>query len=262
MNFFWAIFLGLVQGLTEFFPVSSSAHLALLPKIFGLPDPGLDFDIALHAGTFMAILLAFRTEWLKLVKAFFNKKPSFEKTFVWFLIITSVPGAVFGVLLEKKAEGIFRSPLLIAAALALFGAVLWRADKRIEKRKRIEDLSIKDALVIGFSQAIAIIPGVSRSGATISAGRLLGLSREVAVKYSFMAALPIILGAAAFGLRHVPVDDMLSAGWVGGFLAALGSSLWAMKFLLSWVRTRVLDIFVVYRVALAIVVLIIIIAGK
>lgn len=261
MTIFWAIILGIVQGLTEFFPVSSSAHLTLLPKIFNFPDPGLSFDIALHAGTFFAILWLFKDEWLKLFRAFFSKAATFEKKFVWFLIATSVPGAIFGALLEDKAKTVFRSPYLIILTLIVFGGVLYLADRMIEKRKEFEKLTLRDALVIGFAQAAAIIPGVSRSGATITTGRLLGLSREVAVKYSFMAALPVIFGAAVFGLRHATANELLSANWIVGFIFAMVSSFWAMKFLVKWVKTKTFDLFVWYRVIFAIIAFIII-AGR
>jgi undecaprenyl-diphosphatase len=255
MNIFWALILGTVQGLTEFFPVSSSAHLTVLPWIFKFPDPGLSFDIALHAGSFLAIIALFWAEWFSLAKAFFSREKSFEKNLAWFLIVTSVPGAIIGALLESKAEGVFRNPLLVALTLVAFGLVLYFVDRLAANKKELKEMNLKSALLIGLSQAVAIIPGVSRSGATITAGRALGFSRESAVKYSFLAAAPIILGAAVFGLRHATATEIFSINWVIGFLAAALSSFWAMKVLLNYVKTKTFSIFLYYRIALAAVIL-------
>ena len=251
MNIFWAIILGTVQGLTEFFPISSSGHLAVLPWIFKFPDPGLTFDIALHAGSFAAIVALFWSEWITLAKAFFLKQSSFEKKLCWFLIITSVPGALFGALLEDKAATVFRNPLLIALTLSVMGIVLVGVDKLAKKSEEISNMNWLKALGVGLSQAFAIIPGVSRSGATITAGRAVGLSRQSAVKYSFLAAAPIILGAMVFGLRHASASDIVSANWLFGFAAAAISSFWAMKFLLSYVKEKSFNIFLYYRLGLA-----------
>jgi undecaprenyl-diphosphatase len=257
MNIFWAIILGTVQGLTEFFPVSSSGHLALLPWIFKFPDPGLSFDIALHAGSFIAIIALFWSEWLGLAKAFFSKEASFEKRLAWFLILTSVPGAIIGALLESRAESVFRNPIIIAITLVVFGFVLYFVDEKMPAKKELKELTWKDSLIVGLSQAVAIIPGVSRSGATITAGRSLGFSRESAVKYSFLAAAPIIFGAAVFGLRHA-TSEILSVSWLAGFFAAAVSSFWAMKVLLNYVKTNTFKVFLYYRIAFAIIVLLLI----
>lgn len=255
MATFWAIILGLLQGVTEFFPVSSSAHLTLLPWIFNFPDPGLSFDIALHLGTLIAILIALWADWLALAQGLLKKdKKSWR--LVGFLLLTSIPGAIFGVLLESKAESAFRAPLLIAFNLVFFGIILWAADTYFAREKKMTDMKWPDALAIGLAQAVAIIPGVSRSGATITTGRALKYTREDAVKYSFMAALPIIAGAALFGLRHATAGEILSLPWVAGFLAAIISSIWAMKFLLKYVKTNNFNVFVWWRFALAALVVI------
>lgn len=256
MNIFWAIILGTVQGLTEFFPVSSSAHLAVFPFIFKFPDPGLSFDIALHAGSFAAIVTLFWVEWKTLAKAFFLKENSFEKSMGWFLVITSVPGAIVGALLEEQAETVFRNPLLIAATLSIMGLVLVGVDKLVKKSEELTKMSYLKAALVGFSQALAIVPGVSRSGATITAGRAVGLSRESAVKYSFLAAAPIIFGAMVFGLRDATSSEVFSITWIAGFLAAAASSFWAMKFLLSYVKNKSFNIFLYYRLGLAVLLII------
>lgn len=251
MNTIWVIILGAIQGLTEFFPVSSSGHLTLIPWIFNFSDPGLAFDIALHAGTFFAILYAFWSEWLELLKAISNKKAVFERKMIGFLLLTSVPGAIAGFFLEEKAETIFRTPWLVATTLVIFGVVLLAVDKLTKKAEEIKSMNATKALLIGASQALAIVPGVSRSGATITAGRALGLSREAAAKYSFMAALPIIAGATVFGLRDTSITQILSIDWLLGFIVAFIASLFAMKFLLKYLKTHDFKIFFVWRLVLA-----------
>lgn len=251
MNTFWTIILGALQGLTEFFPVSSSGHLTLIPWIFDFSDPGLAFDIALHAGTFFALLLAFWKEWFGLLKAIPNKKAVTERKMILFLILTSVPGAITGLLLEEKAETIFRTPWLIATTLIVFGIILLFVDKLIKKADGLEKMTANKAFLIGLSQAMAIIPGVSRSGATITAGRAIGFSRETAAKYSFMAALPIIFGATIFGLRDVSLSQIFSINWMLGLFTAFFASLFAMKFLLKYLKTHDFKIFFVWRFVLA-----------
>ena len=250
MNIIWAIIMGGLQGITEFFPISSSAHLALLPWFFGFTDPGLTFDIALHFGTLVAIIIALWADWLDLAKGIitFQKK---SLTLFGFLLLTSIPGAIFGVLLEDQAKTIFRAPLLIAVNLVVFGVILWAADRYFERIKGIKTMKWSDSLLIGLAQGLAIIPGVSRSGATITAGRGLKFKREEAVKYSFMAALPIILGASIFGLRHATMSEIVSLPWIFGFLAAVASSVWAMKFLLKYIKTNNFNVFVWWRFGLA-----------
>lgn len=251
MQLFIPIFLGLIQGLTEFFPISSSAHLAVTPFIFKFSDPGLQFDIALHAGTFFAILLALKNDWIGILRAYFVKKDLFYRKLVLFLAITSIPGALAGYFFEDMAASAFRHPLLIAATLVSFGALLVFVDHRVKKAEKIEEMTFEKAALIGLSQALAIVPGVSRSGATITAGRAMGLSREAAVRYSFLAALPIIFGASVFGLREVEISTFLSVSWLVGLTAAFVSSFFAIKFLLYFVKKNNFNIFFYYRVVLA-----------
>lgn len=246
--------MGIAQGLTEFLPVSSSAHLTLLPWLFGFEDPGLAFDIALHAGSFAAILVALRSDWVGIAKGLGRPGRTFEKRLALFLVVTSVPGAVVGYLLEDQAATVFRHPLLVAATLAAFGVVLWAVDRFIESADPMESMTGRRALLIGLAQAFAIVPGVSRSGATMTAGRALGLSRESAARYSFMAALPIIFGATLFGLRDVSFAAMLKADWVLGFVTSAVSSFFAMRLLLAYVKNRSFAVFLHYRLALSAVV--------
>lgn len=255
----WAVILGLVQGIAEFLPISSSAHLTLIPWIFRFEHvyPILDsvqFDIALHAGSALAILIALWGDWTELVGGAIHRKPA-QLRMVGFLLVTSVPGAIFGVFLESKAQTVFRAPWLIGITLVVFGVLLWAADRFTSKQEGIEKMSWARSAWIGVAQALAIVPGVSRSGATITAGRALGLSREAIAKYSFMAALPIIVGGALFGLRHVPLSELFSVDWVLGFVAAAVSSLFLMRWMLAYVRKHSFSLFMWYRIALGIFVI-------
>ncbi len=261
MTHVWAVLLGLVQGLTEFLPISSSAHLALIPQVsaFHVPaqfvgDAGIRFDIALHLGSGLAILVALWTDWANLVTGAL-REAGFERKLVGFLLLTSVPGAIFGALFDTKAQEAVRNPLVIAGTLMAFGVVLWALDKYTKRQDPFESMTWGRALGVGVAQAIAIIPGVSRSGVTITAGRGLGLSREAITKYSFMAALPIIIGAGLWSLRHVPLHTLFSADWVIGFVAAFISSVLAMRWMLGYVRTHSLAIFMRYRLALGVLVI-------
>jgi len=250
---FQAIILGAVQGLTEFLPVSSSAHLILVPWLFRWQDPGLAFDVALHLGTLLALLAFYWREWLDMGLSLASGK-SLPRRLLFLLIIASVPGAIIGVLLEKQAETIFRSPLLIAATMATLGLILWAADWFGSKKRRLEDLTVLDALFIGLSQALAIIPGVSRSGATITTARILGIDRADAANFSFLMATPIIAGAGmleAHKLFHTGLAAQL--GW--GFASSAIFSLLAIVGLLIFVRANTYRPFAIYRIVLAAIVI-------
>jgi undecaprenyl-diphosphatase len=203
MTLIWAAVLGVVQGFAEFLPISSSAHLALMPWLFRIQDPvlaSLQFDIALHAGSFIAILIALWPDWVDLAKGAVAREPA-KLRFLGFLLVTSIPGAILGLVLEKQAETVFRGPLVVGVSIIVFGVLLWAVDRYVSGDEPMEGMTWLQAALIGVAQGLAIVPGVSRSGATITAGRALGLSREAIARYSFMAALPIIGGAAVVGLR-------------------------------------------------------------
>src|SRR6266581_3224840 len=172
ISYFQAIVLGAVQGLAEFLPVSSSAHLILVPWLFKWQDPGLAFDVALHLGTLLALLAYYWRQWLDMGLSLANGQ-KLPRRLLLLLIVASIPGAVIGLLLEKQAETIFRSPVLIGFDLAVMGIALWVVDRAATQHRTIDQIGFFDALVIGLSQALAIVPGVSRSGATITAARLL-----------------------------------------------------------------------------------------
>jgi undecaprenyl-diphosphatase len=261
----WAAILGLVQGVTEFLPISSTAHLNLIPWVFNFQGlyPSIanaQFDIALHAGSAVAIIIALWSDWAALVKdAVDRSAPALR--FIGFLLLTSIPGAIIGVLFEKPLEkystpALFHwAPILVGVMLIAFGVLLWAVDRYTQRTQPLEKMNWLRALLIGLAQAVALIPGVSRSGATMTAGRATGLSREAVAKYSFMAALPIIAGAAVFGLKDVPLSQLFSADWVIGFIAALLSSVVLMRWMLAWVRTHSFSIFMWYRVTLGIAVI-------
>jgi undecaprenyl-diphosphatase len=254
-----AIVLGIVQGLTEFLPVSSSAHLILVPWLLKWQeDPGLAFDVVLHLGTLLALIVFYWREWLEMVLSLVNGD-SVRRRLLFLLIVASVPGAIIGVLLEKQAETIFRSPALIAVTLATLGLILWAADAFGSKKRNIDDLTLVDALLIGLSQALAIIPGVSRSGATITTARFLGIDRPDAANFSFLMATPIIAGAGLLEARkffHSGLTPQL--GW--GFAASAVFGLIAIVWLLRYVRTHTYRPFAIYRIALAILVVIVALA--
>jgi undecaprenyl-diphosphatase len=246
---FQAIVLGAVQGLAEFLPISSSAHLILVPWLFRWSDPGLVFDVALHLGTLVALLLYYWRDWVSMGASIFNGDRD-RRHLLIMLIVASIPGALIGVLFEKQAESTFRSPLVIAIALALLGVALWFSDRSAPQTRKIGEVNFRDALLIGFSQAFAIIPGVSRSGSTITAARLLRLERADAANFSFLMATPIIAGAGLFEGRHL-IHEGITGDVVAGFVTAAIFGLIAIVGLIRFVRTRTYEPFAWYRVILA-----------
>jgi len=248
-----AIVLGVVQGLTEFLPVSSSAHLILVPWLLRWRDPGLAFDVVLHLGTLLALLAYYWRDWLDMGMSLVDGR-QMPRRLLFLLIIASVPGAIIGLLLEKQAETIFRSPVLIATTLALMGIALWAGDSIGSKKRKISDITFVDALLIGLSQALAIIPGVSRSGATITTSRLLGIDRPDAANFSFLMATPIIAGAGLLE-AHKLLHSGLTADLGWGFVASAIFSLLAIVGLLRFVRTHSYRPFAIYRIVLGIAVI-------
>jgi undecaprenyl-diphosphatase len=252
-----AAILGVVQGLTEFLPVSSSAHLVLLPWMLNWQDPGLAFDVALHLGTLLALLIYYWREWLDMGLSLATGE-AVSRRLLLLLVVASIPGAIIGVALEKQAETIFRSPLLIAGPLALLGIVLWLADVSAPQRRKIGEMTIVDAILIGLSQALAIVPGVSRSGATITVARLLGIDRQDAANFSFLMATPIIAGAGMVEGRKIALAGLnAQIGW--GFAASAIFGLLAIAGLIRFVRTRTYVPFAWYRLAAAALVVVLVI---
>ncbi len=251
-----AFVLGIIQGLTEFLPISSSAHLTLAPWFFHWTDPGLEFDVALHIGTLIAVLWYFRAEWVRLAQAAWGivrhggRVQSVEEMRVVLLIIGTIPGAIAGELLEKRAEDTFRSPLLIAATLSIMGVLLWAVDKWAPADRSMDKLGVIDAVWIGLAQILALVPGVSRSGSTITAGRALKLDRESAAIFSFLLSMPIIAGAGLHKLPHL-LKAGITAPLATGVITAAVSSWFAIAIVLRYVKSHSYGVFALYRVLLA-----------
>ena len=251
------VVLGLVQGLTEFLPISSSAHLILIPRFFGWDDPGLAFDVALHLGTLAAVVGYFWRDLWKLLESVVRPGDltlAQDRKLVIFLIVATIPGALAGLLLEHKAEEAFRSPALIASALILMGTGLGIADWLCKGDREVANLTYWMAVLIGLAQGLALIPGVSRSGITITMALALGLSRKEAARFSFLMSVPIIAGAGILKMKtilHSP--DKLALG--AGFLAAALAGFLAIWILFKIIQTKRYTPFVVYRWALGLFVL-------
>ncbi|TGE32275.1 undecaprenyl-diphosphatase UppP [Desulfosporosinus sp. Sb-LF] len=253
MTVLHALILGIVQGLGEFLPISSSAHLVLIPWLFGWEDPGLTFDVALHMGTLLAVVLYFWNDWVRLIRAALRRRASNDKRIFWYLIVATIPGGLFGLALEKKAETIFRSPLLIGTMMIVMGILLYLADRKRQLRK-MDTMTLADAVWIGLSQALAIIPGVSRSGSTMTMARFLDLTREDAARFSFLMSTPIIMGAGLLKLRHLTMASInlpFSVGVISSFVVGILS----ISFLLRYLRTSNFGLFVGYRFLIGIVVI-------
>jgi undecaprenyl-diphosphatase len=261
-----AIVLGIVQGLTEFLPISSSAHLIVIPWILGWEDGGLTFDVALHAGTLVAVVLFFFRDWVQIIAQGFGlrigRDPALAKnrSLLWLLAAGTIPGAIAGFLFEKQADAALRSPYIIATAAIVVGLIMWLADSSGRKQKDISHVSIVDALTIGFAQALAIIPGVSRSGVTISAGLFRNFDRSAAARFSFLLSTPIIAGACAkkFWDLHkheggLPPD--MHTAFVAGIIASAITGCITIAFFLNFLRRRSLSLFVWYRIIFGIIVI-------
>jgi len=247
---------GTIQGLTEILPISSSGHLVLLPWILGWTDPGLGFDVALHAGTLIAIVWYFRAEWIGIGSAAISevvrsrRLVSAESLLLAKIALASIPGAIAGVFLVDLAETLFRSPLLVAANLAGFGVLLFLADRRTGTVRAAHEIGWTSAVVIGLAQAISLVPGVSRSGVTITTARFLGIDRETSARFSFLLAAPITAGAVLFEGSGL-VRLFSNPGQLVAFAASMAFAFAAVAGLLQYVRGRSYTPFVIYRLVLA-----------
>ena len=271
-----AALIGLLQGLTEFIPVSSSAHLELAPWIAGWDSGGLigslAFDVFLHLGTLVALLAYFARDWVRylgallasLREARIGRDP--DRRLAWLLVLATVPAAIIGFLGEDLIDSVFHGDsdavrLAIAGFLVLGAAALWAADRIGARRRELDEIGTGSALIVGFSQALALLPGISRSGATITAGLALGLNREAAARFSFLLATPITLGAGLYGSRRLLTEAHTGTEWAAigaGFVVAAISGMLAIGFLLSWLRTRSVTVFSLYRVIFAAVIVVLV----
>ncbi|HAH87348.1 MAG TPA: undecaprenyl-diphosphatase UppP [Armatimonadetes bacterium] len=259
MSVIHALLTGAIQGITEFIPISSSAHLVILPWLLRWktlsPPHSIVFDVALHLGTLFALLVYFWRDWYEIISDFIRHNILHSKSegkgylFVP-LLIACIPAAVAGLLMESSIDSLFRTrPLLIACSVIVMGLVLLIADRAGNKSRPMEKVTARDCLIIGFAQALALVPGVSRSGITITAGLFCGLKRDTAARFSFLVGGPIILGAAIFEMRHLssmPSDAIIPM--IVGVLASAVTGYICISFLISYLKTRSADLFVGYRI--------------
>lgn len=254
MELYQAIILGIVQGLTELLPISSSAHLTLIPQIFQWTISD-SFDVALHFGTLLAIGIFFFKDWIALLKGgyrkVFKKEDSTEGRMLFYIIIATIPGGIIGFVLDKFASDILSKPLIIATALIIMGIILYVVDKYSKSEYEYKDLTLKQTFLVGLSQALAFIPGVSRSGITMTTSRLLGITREAAAKFSFMLSAPIVLGASLYKFLDFEFSIEAIVGIVMSFLVGLA----VIKFLLEYLKNRSFKVFAIYRIIVGILVI-------
>jgi undecaprenyl-diphosphatase len=249
MQYLQALILGITQGLTEFIPVSSSGHLILVGHFINFKETGLAFDTALNVGTLTALMIYFYKDFWALFKSIFKR--SDQTRLAWLLIIATIPAVIAGVLLEKTAETVFRSDYLVAANLILVALIMLWADRTSKRKYDIEHMTPPRAVKIGLAQAVALVPGVSRSGITISAGLFEGFDRVTATRFSFLLSAPVIAGATAKVMLKSENLHMLTSHtglFLTGMLAALISGYWAIRFMLKYLQSHSLNIFIYYRI--------------
>jgi undecaprenyl-diphosphatase len=263
-----AAVLGIVQGLTEFLPVSSSGHLILVPWLFGWPDHSLAFDAGIHLGTVLALLAYFWRDWLELIGAVTAglRDAAARADPRWriagLLLLGSIPAGLSGLALESSIEQLIRQPWLVAMLLIVFGLALLAADRLGSQSRGIQDIGVTDALVVGLAQVLALAPGVSRSGITITAAMFVGLDRAAAARFSFLLSTPITLAAALFSMRKLFGSDPAEIGLlVIGIVSATIFGFLAIGFLLSYLQKNSLASFVWYRLAVGALVLGLSLAG-
>lgn len=271
MPLYQAIILALVQAVTEFLPVSSTAHLTLFPWLLGWRDPGLAFDVALHAGTLAAVMLYFLKDWLTLTLCGLGMKypatatpqeTAQHRRMFWYMVVGTIPAAIAGKLFHHQIEDTLRKPVIIGFSLIIVAFLMWWADSRSELTRKLEQSNLKDAGVIGMAQALALWPGVSRSGITITAGLFRGFTREAATRFSFLLSAPVIAGAVLTELPKLiklhkvgELDLHLSTLLVSIVVAGVAGYL-VIAFFLRYLQTRTLKVFVVYRLLFGIIVLV------
>lgn len=256
MNIFQAALLGVIQGLTELLPISSSAHLTIIPWIFNWNIPE-SFDVALHFGTLLAIGLYFFKDWLGLIKGGFNYVVKKERTvqgrMFWYIVLATIPGGIIGFLLDHFLSGTLNRPIIIALALIIMGIILYVVDKKAPSKVKYEQMTLKQTFLIGVSQAFAFIPGVSRSGVTITTARMMKIERESAARYSFMLSAPIVLAATIFKFK----DFVFDLPFVVGVLTSFIVGLLVIKFLLKFLQKGSFKGFAIYRIIFGLLIIII-----
>ena len=255
MTIFQALILGLVQGITELLPISSSAHWFLIPWILNwnsIPD---SFDVALHAGTLLAIGIFFFKDWIKLLngayKATIKREKNRDGTMFWYIVIATIPGGAIGFVLDKYCSELSTQPLILASMFIIMGALFYFVDKKAPNRTKYNEMTFKQTFLIGLSQALAFIPGVSRSGITITTARALGVERESAARYSFMLSAPIVLAATLYKFK----DFVFDLPFVIGVLVSFVVGIFVIKYLLEYLRKGSYKGFAIYRVVVGVLVI-------
>ena len=262
MTVFQSLILGIIQGLTELLPISSSGHLEIIPWLLGwTSNPNFatafeGFDVALHFGTLLAIVLFFFKDWIKLFIGGYNqvvkKKKTTEGRMFWYLVIATIPGGIIGLLLDTFAGDALKKPVIIAIALIVMGIILYFVDKKAKSKTDFEHMSFKQTFLIGLSQCLAFIPGVSRSGVTMTAGRAMGIDRESVARYSFLLSTPIVFAATIFKIK----DFVFSVPFFVGVLASFIVGFIVIKWLLNYLKKGSFKGFAIYRVIFGIIILI------
>ncbi|MGD0223365.1 MAG: undecaprenyl-diphosphate phosphatase [Terriglobia bacterium] len=279
MPLYQAIVLAIVQGLTEFLPVSSTAHLWLVPWVLKWNDPGLTFDVALHAGTLVAVLLYFCRYWLEMIKMVLGisggnagatvgggtlaeagsvKLLGENRQLFWFLVIATIPGGIAGWLFERAADEQLRSPFVIGPALIIVGLVMWAGERVGSRVHDLGQVSLLDSIIVGVAQAFAVIPGVSRSGSTMAAGLFRGMNRETAARFSFLLATPLIAGAClkkGLEIHHSGLPADMRMPFLFGIIVSAFVGYAVIAVLIRYLERRTFTVFVVYRVILGVVLL-------
>lgn len=266
MTFFEIIILAIIQGLTEFLPISSSAHLILPAEVLGWREQGLAFDVAVHVGSLLAVMIYFRQDIVKLTLAWvshgFSQQQTTQSKLAWWIAIATIPGVIFGYLMKDWIALNARTALIIAITTIVFGLLLWYADIKAKQTKTIDKIGVKEAIIIGLAQAIAIIPGTSRSGITMTAGLMLGLDRESTARFSFLLSIPIILGAGLLSVIDL-LNDVAKVNWnellYGAAFSFVAAYLCIFLFL-SWISKIGMLPFVIYRLVLGFVLLYIVLS--
>ncbi|WNG61256.1 undecaprenyl-diphosphate phosphatase [Archangium gephyra] len=269
MSLLQAIVLGLVQGLTEFLPISSTAHLRIVPELFGWPDPGAAYSAVIQLGTVAAVLIYFRKDIVTLLRAFFlglaRREPfaTTDSRLAWFVLIGTLPIGICGLAFKKTIEGSLRSLYVISGSLIVLALILLVVERMASHKRTLDDMRWRDGLIVGLWQALALIPGSSRSGTTITGALSLGLRREDAARYSFLLSIPATSLAGIFELKHLleATERPSTMALVTGTLVAFASGWAAIAWLLSYLRKRSTLIFIVYRVVLGVVLLVLLNQG-
>jgi undecaprenyl-diphosphatase len=264
MPIWQAVLLGIIQGLTEFLPISSSAHLAVMPYFFGWKDQGLTFDIALHFGTLLAVLGYFFRDWWQIVLQGFGMKPGGDEMIarnpklLWLLVAATIPAGVIGLLFEDQAEAAGNNLYMIGTWSILMGLLMAWAERTSRQRNDLGHVSVRDSVTIGAAQALAVMPGVSRSGITISAGLFQGLDRHAAARFSFLLSTPIIGGAAAknfYDMYQTGIPEEMQAAFAVGIVVSAITGALTIRFFMDFLRRRTLGLWVTYRVIFGIMVI-------